>query len=247
MFLRDKLLRQQVSYIIFEEGGDPLSSEITALYNQLRISYRKSLDGIIRCRHKKRAAPRILRYVLEFYHRGETLLMLVLNEIFNKNFMEVICRRWNIFKLLDNIMKMFLSIDCAKLRYPEIFCHYSFYKIFHRKKFLKDYDPYLDQQLCVISMIVLPFGRLVLSLFSTERLEMYYPSLLGKRLGISLTPDKSKLLYIHCVITDKYKLKYASLYLTTVHYKFYGVGSYKRENAVPDLLKTYSEMLLEHL
>lgn len=246
MFFKNALLRKQANAIRFDREGEPLAREILDLYISLKNTYKRAHEGIINKTRKGRHAKEALKDILAFYHQSETLLILLFNEIFQPNIMQLIGRRWRILKLLDRVMKMFVSIDSAKLRNPEVFCHYSQYKLLSDEQ-PDEEEEYVDKQLSIISLIVLPMGRLVLSLFSNANFEMYYPTLLGKRLRIMLTPDRERLLYMHCVIAEKYRLRYATLYLTAVQDKFYGEGSFELENKLDRILATYKDLLLKHL
>ncbi|KAI4291714.1 hypothetical protein PAPHI01_0988 [Pancytospora philotis] len=246
MFLLKPLLRMRARDITFRTVSYDLSEEVHQSYYEIKQYYKHLLKGFIHAKNDVESAPYILKEFLHFYLKCETFGLSLVNEIFKPHFVDSIGHRKAVFEMLNKLMKIFMSIDLLRLRHPEIFCSYSAYKLKHGDAIHKICSEFEDQRISILSSIPLPMGRLVLSFFASDKFELYYPTILSKRMRISLNKDAKKNLYIYARLMELNDFKYLHVYLGAVYKKFYGKNSYTFDPHINELLDEYLVMLQEH-
>lgn len=230
----------------FTEKTYELSDDITQTYAEIKCLYKKLSIDFAKYGDSRDKAPVVLKQFLSFYLKSEMLLLSLFNEMFKPHFSQTINRRKSIFVILNKLMKIFISVDCLRLRHPEIFCQFSFFKMHHGEEMDDICTEVETQRLSILGCISLPMGRLVLSIFATNKLELFYPTLLSKRTRIYLCRDRQKLLYMFARLTEMHNLKYISFYMGAVYKRFFGNGSYRFDVSINPALSEYLDLLQEH-
>lgn len=244
MFLWKPILRLKAKNVTFEEEGYDLSDSTFSSYDKIKILYKNLIKDFVNAPDLN--PPEVMKNFLSFYLQSETLILNLLNEMFNKSFMETIEKRKHIFDLLNKIMKLMIHIDIIRLKHPDIFCHYTLYKINNPKVFEKQHTELEDKRFSILSLITLPMGRMIISLFTSDKFELFYPTLLSKRARIHLDNEKKKLLYTYCRISEGYGYKYILIYFVSIYKRFYGNKSYSFDYEIPEMCKDYIDMLYAH-
>lgn len=246
MFLLKPILKMRARNVEFRENSLELSEETTASYVELKLLYARLVKSFMSCKDDTDSAPLIIRDFLSFYLKGETLALALFNEIFKPNFYESIDKRKSIFVLLNKIMKIFISLDCIRLKHPEVFCQFSTYKLEHRKRFSKQFTELENQRLSILGLITLPMGRLVMSLFATEKCELFYPAVLSKRIRINLNNERKRYLYLYSRLAELNNLNYLCLFLVAIYRRFFGSSSFNIGGPMKAHYDEYLRMLQEH-
>lgn len=246
MFLWKPILRMRAKDVDFGSNSLELSEETERQYIEIKGHYKRLKKSLMHCGNDEESAPIILKEFLSFYLKSETIVLALFNEIFKRNFYDSINKRKSVFVLLNKIMKIFLSIDCIRLRYPDVFCYYSFYKMHNGDKLDKICSECEDKRLSILGLITLPMGRLVLSLFSSEKFELFYPTTLSKRMRINLDGERKKSLYLYARLMELHNLKYLYVYFGAIYKRFYGTGSYTFDKHIDPVFEEYLDMLQNH-
>ncbi|KAI5170342.1 hypothetical protein PAEPH01_1352 [Pancytospora epiphaga] len=246
MFLWKPILRMRANDIDFQSTSLELSEETHNMYNEIKECYLKLRKKLIDSDISEKSAPLILKEFLSLYLKSESFVISLFNEIFKPHFTETLNKRKSVFVLLNKLMKIFISIDYLRMTNPQVFCQYSFYKLHNGDKLYTICSEHEDYKLCILSLISLPMGRLMLSLFATDKFELFYPTALSKRMRINLNDDKKKSLYLYARLTEIQDYKYLSIYLGAIYKRFYGAGSYVFDNPPKGPLKKYLDQLQKH-
>lgn len=244
MFLWKPFLRFKAKNVEFEDSGTDLSTTTIKSYDEIKGLYKSLIKDIIDV--DSELAPEVARNFLSFYLQAETLLLNLINEMFKKSFNETIEKRKPIFNMLNKLFKIMMHVDSLRLRYPDVFCKYTEYKMNNSKFFSKKYSDLEDQKISILSLISLPMGRLILSLFTSDKFELFYPTLLSKRSRVFLDKDRKKVLYMYCRLSEKYNFKYILIYFAVIYKRFYGQYSFSFDNEINHAYKSYIDMLHSH-
>lgn len=246
MFCWKPILQMRAKDIDFINESHELSDEILNFYIDIKKRYEKLTKGFINNRNKCKSSPKTMKRFLAFYLKGETLMLILLNELFQPSFHETINKKKPLFALLDKLMKIFISADCLRLQFPDVFCQYSLYKLYYSDKMQDLFSESEENKIDVLGCIALPMGRLILSLFSTQKTDIFYPTSLSKRTKINLCTQRKKCLYMIARLMEIHKFKYIALYLGAVYMKFFGKNSFKFDMPMTLIFKEYLELLQAH-
>lgn len=246
MFLYKPFIRMKARDIKFRTISFELSQETQKAYQEIKVYYARVVKSMKYAEGAVESAPLVLKDFLHFYLKCETFGLSLLNEIFKPHFVETMTHRRSVFSMLNKLMKIFMSVDMIRMRNPEIFCNYTQFKIIHGDEIYKICSELEDQKICVLSSIPLPMGRLLLSLFATDSFELYYPTVLSKRIRISLNGNAKKTLYLYARLMAINDYKYIHIYLGSVYRRFFGMGSYTFDSYINEQLGGYLTMLQQH-
>lgn len=187
----------------------------------------------------------LLAEVVWLYFRAETLAILVAKELFNPKCLKRPAReRRQLIKLLDSFCRELIRLDCAKYHYSECFCLYSELKLkeqlasegsgragrkrlgalkgesergpSHGMPVSSHFTAENDFLLSFIAATALPFGRQLLTLFTSASAEPFYPSILGRRARFPLDGRAAAALESHARHAERQRLLSACVFLAAL-------------------------------
>lgn len=246
MFFWKSKIRNTAQDVKFSSNTYELSEEIQNSYKELKNEYKNFKLSLLQKNISKKKSLKILQNFLQLYLNCETHILSLFNEIFKPDFLTKISKKRPMLILFNKVMKIFISLDMLCVKYREVFCKFSLYKMENNEKLIIQLSDIDTQRISILSCISLPMGRLILSIFSTNALELYYPTILSKRTRINLCEERKNILYFMANLTQYHNLKYISFYLSVIYRKFFNnLPIESKDNMTPEMIE-YMNLLLNH-
>ncbi len=242
----ERYLQKKILSFRFNDMDQAISPDIMDYYADIKRKFKKLQKEFPSSTYDCESSPFLMKDILNFYFKSETLILILLNEMFQKNFVETIESKKPIFDLLNKLMKIFISFDILKKEFADVFCQYSFYKLYYKDQINKIFTESELNKIDILNAIQQPMGRLILSMFATPSLEIYYPSQLSKRSCIILLKNRQQTLYMYARLMEIQKYKYLAFYLGAVYCKFFGKKKFDFKMKISDFFKKYIEDLQNH-
>ncbi|RVD92558.1 3-ketodihydrosphingosine reductase [Tubulinosema ratisbonensis] len=204
--------RLKASTFKFAEGYE-LSNQTTKKYDKLKLIFLDTYENIKNYKPKlkitnKKEYYKKLKKIEEFYFDSEKLIYFLLTELLSKD--TLLNTKGNIFKILNNICKMFFMFDDVRTYNSGIFSDID--KI---SKYYKQHD-----KIFTLMSIALPMGHLFLSTFICGNKEIFIPINLITRNKIVLCSEKLNTLRFVAYVAKNSNMDYLYIYSCAV-YKFF--------------------------
>lgn len=245
MFCVNCSLHNQEDEIFFIDNNHSISPDILSYYIDIKRKFIKLQKELKNSASNCEASPVIMKEFLNFYFKAETLILILFNEIFQQTFLDRIEAKQPIFQLINKLAKIFISFDLLKLQYPDVFCQFSFYKIYYSDQIHNVLMENEINKIDLLASMVLPMGRLVISIFATSNKEFFYPSILSKRSRIMLFGKRKKVLKLLSHVMIMHNFKYIAFYFGILYNKFFGKKTNNFGKKLNYVTEKYWEMLLE--
>lgn len=246
MIVWKPILKARARDVRFLVEGQCISEDILQEYSALKASFTK-INKLLMKKLDETGSVFIMKEMLDFYQRAESLIQYVLDEVFRDTFEELISERRAVFDLANKILKLFVLFDLMKIRNPLVFCEYSRHKLLNPDDLLGIVSDIEDDRISILGSICLPMGRQFLSMFSSDNFEICLPALLSKRSKIHLNAEKQKRLCMYGYMAQKFEWKYLLIFLSAVLEKMFGKGIFESNNEHIERFKEYLEMLNQQL
>lgn len=188
-----------------------------------------SAREILRSSRRRNALQAVadMQQLLVFYERSGAFMCLLVNEVFRMSRVE---EKHDVFEIMNKLLRLFFLFDVDRMQHVQVFHDYAVLVVYGRQSIL----PMSEMlKIATFSAISMPMGRLFMTYFSTEAVQIHHPAVLCKRAPIHLCAERRTFLELVSRVMCRHRKRHAALFFCALYEAHFG-GCIEDAGLLPD-------------